>query len=701
MIGNGEVLGLKNNTLIGMWGITGAYNKSLLNEWSISGDPYFKSVVLLLHGNGISGAQNNTFLDSSINNFAITRIGTGQGSPNPYGDLWSNYFDGSGDLLSIASNTAFEMGTENFTWECWVYVTSFGNGFTVMSHFTSGTGARVAMFVDSTVGLSCDTGSGLGLTFSVVTAVTIPINAWTHCALVRDGSTFSLYVNGILNKTATSSASYVPTNQVFTIGDYNSDYSTGYGYISNVRVVKGTALYTSNFTPSNTPLTAVSGTSLLTCQNNRFIDNSSNNFAITVTGNPTVQRFSPYNISSTSYSAGSMLFNANGSYLRTPSNAALTPSNGAFTWEVWFYPRSFGQVADGGDTILYTGATGGLLIGRPPTSQGGWGVGTVGVGWSLLTATLPINGQWNHMAVSRTGTGTNQAALWLNGNRVAVGTVSQTFVQGTVDVSSGSTSYDIDGWMADYRLIKGSAIYDPASTTYTIPTAPLTAITNTSLLWSGLNAAIYDSSSNTLLETVANAQINTSITKFGTNSVAFDGVGDALTSPYSPNIDLINLSWTFEAWVYPTVANTAGTRIFSTGGGAVAWSSTTGIHILIQTSNGTSSGGFLNFQISNNTASPLNVTSTSTVPINQWTFISVAVSGTTAYLGVNGNVISGSVSGKLRPSTNPTLALGTIPGETTDTNRYAGYIEDVRLTNGVARYTSNYTVPIAPFPVSS
>ena len=53
-------------------------------------DPYFYDVTLLLSGDGTNGGQNNTFLDSSTNNFTITRNGnTTQGSFSPYGNLWS------------------------------------------------------------------------------------------------------------------------------------------------------------------------------------------------------------------------------------------------------------------------------------------------------------------------------------------------------------------------------------------------------------------------------------------------------------------------------------------------------------------------------------------------------------------------------------------------------------------------------------
>ncbi len=88
-------------------------------------DAYFNRVTLLLPGNGTNGAQNNTFLDSSTNNFSITRNGnTTQGTFSPFSQTgWSNYFDGSSSL-SYAANADFNFGTGTFTVEGWAYITA-------------------------------------------------------------------------------------------------------------------------------------------------------------------------------------------------------------------------------------------------------------------------------------------------------------------------------------------------------------------------------------------------------------------------------------------------------------------------------------------------------------------------------------------------------------------------------------------------
>ena len=177
--------------------------------------------------------------------------------------------------------------------------------------------------------------------------------------------------------------------------------------------------------------------------------------------------------------------------------------------------------------------------------------------------------------------------------------------------------------------------------------------------------------------------------------MAFDGTGDWLLSPYRPFFDLVPANaWTFEAWVHPLSFGN-DKRIFSTGGGTAAWNSSTGIHVLIQT---LATTGALNLQLSTNTASPTGASTTQALNVVAWNHVAVSVSGNTAYLAVNGTVTSVSVSTKVRPSGNPSLALGIIPGEASNVFDFWGYMDEVRLTTGVARYTANFDVPQRPLP---
>jgi len=109
-------------------------------------DAQFNYVTMLLHGDGTNGAQNNTFLDSSTNNFTITRNGnTTQGSFSPYGSNWSNFFNGgNSDYLRVPNNAAFVYGTGDFTIETWLYFTTLSPAYQVIYDGRASAGADVS-----------------------------------------------------------------------------------------------------------------------------------------------------------------------------------------------------------------------------------------------------------------------------------------------------------------------------------------------------------------------------------------------------------------------------------------------------------------------------------------------------------------------------------------------------------------------------
>ena len=117
-------------------------------------------------------------------------------------------------------------------------------------------------------------------------AYDIPSNTWAHIAVTRDASNvIRLFMNGYqIGGTYTSAAAFSNTLRIGA--EFYSGSITGRmdGFISNFRIVTGSALYTSNFTPPTSALTAITGTQILTLQNATIIDNSTNALTITNTG---------------------------------------------------------------------------------------------------------------------------------------------------------------------------------------------------------------------------------------------------------------------------------------------------------------------------------------------------------------------------------------------------------------------------------
>jgi hypothetical protein len=376
-------------------------------------DPNFNNVTLLLHGDGSNGAQNNTFLDSSTNNFTITRNGnTTQGSFSPYGSNWSNYFDGTGDYLTVPANTAFAFGTGDFTVEFWFNAASYRTSgpyydcFLALGNFANSPYFRINQDGRLTAGITA--------TNEYYTTSTVTLNRWTHFAVTRQGSTVRLFVNGVLETTQTNSTNLLNTTDV-TVGTsaWQAANETFTGYLSNVRVLKGTAVYTSTFTPSTTPLTAITNTSLLTCQSNRFIDNSTNNFTITRNGDVKVTNFAPFAPTaaySTTTNGGSAYFDGTDDHLTVASNAAFAFGTGDFTIECWVY------VANTSSQMIFVDLRGASSSAIAPliymTSSGVVNYYTNGS--VRITGTGISANSWNHLAVSRSGTSTK---LFINGTQ--------------------------------------------------------------------------------------------------------------------------------------------------------------------------------------------------------------------------------------------------------------------------------------------
>jgi hypothetical protein len=643
---------------------------------AVAVDEFFNRVTLLLPGNGTNGAQNNTFLDSSTNNFTITRNGnTTQGTFTPFSQTgWSNYFDGTGDYLSIASG--MNVGTSDFTIEAWVFPTAWTVAFTSVfsTRPSNSTGGATDVWV---LGVN-DTGypyifSGA---FQIQgSAGQVVLNAWTHLAVSRSGSTMRLFVNGTLVQTSTTSQNY--TQGAGAIGANRDGSEQWTGYLSNLRLVSGTAVYTSSFTPSTTPLTAITNTSLLTCQSNRFIDNSSNAYTITRNGDVSIQAFSPF-APTAAYSAatvgGSGYFDGTGDYLSNATAAVADFGTGDFTFECWFYltalsSSSFYQIFSAANTV------GAFQVYKTTTSNDIVldvnGIKTL----TLLSGSSLSANSWYHIAVVRSGSGSNNLKTYVNGSQTFQYTDSTNFTVTGAYVGAFATGVSTwPGYIAGLRFLKGTA-QAPSG----IPTAPPTAITNTVLLLNFTNAGITDATAKNDLETVGNAQISTTQSKFGGGSMLFDGTGDYLTFPSSPNLAFGTGNYTVEAWVYFTSISGAALQIiFRSGGG--------GNNFYFHVDND---------QISVGTGSAFISNQSTTFNTNTWYHIAACRSGTTLRLFRDGTQVGSSVTDNTNWVSTGTAGVGS---NETGIQTVSGYIDDLRVSK-YARYTSNFTPPTVAFPL--
>ena len=211
-------------------------------------------------------------------------------SPASFASSRSVLFNGSNQYLSIPKNAAFNFGTGDLTIEFWIYFTAVGYGRAVTSWslvggvsgtWSVGIGNTSLNFTEVIVGEP-----GPSATFSSI------LNTWAHIAVSRSSGTTKLFLNGSQVASAAQTTNF--NNTSYPV--YVSMSPSIPAYISNLRILKGTALYTSNFTPPTSPLTSITNTSLLTCNAATIVDSSTNNFTITNNGSATVSTVIPFNV---------------------------------------------------------------------------------------------------------------------------------------------------------------------------------------------------------------------------------------------------------------------------------------------------------------------------------------------------------------------------------------------------------------------
>ena len=658
----------------------------------VPSEDQFNRVSFLSHFEGANNGVNNAFDDGSASNHTITAAGNvTQGSFGPFArpdGEWGVTFDGTGDYLSAEDDTNFSFGTGDFTVECLLFRQS--NSATIndimgtsnnSAYLGSNRGGWVlAYYHNYSVGnlYAVKFGYQYNNSFPVDIAFTKTLNAntWYHLAITRQGNQLKCFVDGTqTGNTVTDSTNMISTEPL-TVGTGSgaSNYVTG--NISNVRVIKGTAVYTSNFTPPTSPLTAITNTKLLTCQSNRFVDNSASALTVTPSGNPAVTSFGPF-LTSAVYDAAvngaSGYFRGGGTddYLITANASSdFNLGTGQFTFECWVYLTSSAQ-----QTIMGSGVSGSSSMFNIFLLSGVLQVHSPSAVIFSNAGTLQLFA-WQHIVVERDSN--NDLKAFLNGTQTATTNTTADF--GANNIFKVGTHFngtnDLSGYVSDVRFIKGSGVAPQAGG----PTAPLSTVTNTKLLLNMADGQAIDSAAQNNLTLYGNAKISTAQAKFGNTSLLLDGTGDAAQIATTTNLFAFGTGdYTVEMWLYLTAVN-ENDQIFD-----------------MRTSDSSvNPGSYLDSSARPNLyiSGGVRLTSNTAISANTWTHFAICrASGTTRIFQ------AGQVTGTLNSDTYNIVAGKLMLGaryNSAGTNNGQGHWEDVRVSN-MARYTSNFTAPAEPF----
>ena len=664
-------------------------------------DDEFNRVSFLSHFDGANNGVNNAFDDSSASNHTITRSGDAQqGSFGPFArpeGYWGVDFGAGGFGANIASNSEFAIGSSsNFTFEYFLFWGNNTDSQVILDARPDNTNGAYPLF--SVYGASHSSANKVNfmlLTDPDVRAVsssTLTIGAWNHVVCQRTSGTLEIYINGTKDSTTTSTTGSTTASR-FLIGA-NAFDSQGASVqlnrlkdgnmLSNIRFVNGTAVYSgSSITVPTSALTAITNTKFLALQSNRFVDNSTLNNIITTTSNMSISAFGPFltdAVYDPAVNGASAYFDGSGDFLSFSHASDFAFGTGDFTIEWW----SWGGTGTGNAEYIYQGTSAsqqyhhliesnGTIMRYYPTAGSNPMHDT---GWGAI-----VQNAWTHYAVARTSGTTN---LYKNGVRVltASGSPSNSNIQSTVARIGASTDGSTTGspwlgYITDFRIVKGTGVY--TGTTYTVPTAPLTAITNTKLLLNMQDAQAIDSAAQSNLTLYGNTKISSTKSKFGDTSMYFDGTDDYATF----NTITLSGDFTVEAYAYASNIDTEQCllgQLTATRTQVFRINHIQADSILVFGSESYIFGG------TNNLNSALN-------GINSNTWFHMAV---TRQSGVCRLFVNGALKDTNNSDTN-SLILNVIGNKGDGTQDWNGYADELRITNGLARYTNSFTAPTAPF----
>ena len=226
------------------------------------GDVYYPQTVLLAPFEGTNGSTSTS--DSSTKNHSFSFSGSSLSistSQSKFGSssLFHNNQSSTADHVSLGTSSDFliNQNTE-YTFEFWYRaldtttppVFSFGTYNSVIQY-------RITCTGDGNLAFKSGSG-GWGWGSITIGGGTLTVDTWKHCAIVRNAGTLTLYVDGTSVASA-STANWGGTSGTMRIGTYFGDARSGYFYMDDLRITKGIARYTGNFTPPTTAHLTSSG----------------------------------------------------------------------------------------------------------------------------------------------------------------------------------------------------------------------------------------------------------------------------------------------------------------------------------------------------------------------------------------------------------------------------------------------------------
>ena len=646
-----------------------------------------------------NGAVNvGNYVDESTNGYTFTQVGTSTNSTSAFspwsapighwacqlntiaGESLSQYITSS---ASLAYNT-----TQDITWEAFVMRTHISSFNTIASLSSSG---QVVGRLTST---------GLGTQFAASTTgpagdTMLRPNTWHHIALVRIGGIGYTYFDGLLIASGANSDARNFSGSLAVIGNYNANVNQEWlGYISNMRITIGEGLYTGEFVPPTSPLTAGANTKCLMFVGPTFNDYSGNGQTLTTgTAYGRMVPISPFASAASSTWDGT---STAGSYFSsgTASNFVQGPAiagangfgTGDFTVEAWVY-MAVGQSNNGTFVGAWSGtsSSSSWLMSQGSTAANGglrfvMSNGTSNITVESATGGILRPGNWVHCAVTRSS---GTLMMFLNGTQVHSVANNISIVASSTPITVGAISTGAapcpTTLITGVKVTPGVALYTASFTPSTTPPTPSSGTTN---LLNFRTASIYDDRANATLIPVGDTKVSNAQAPYGTTSVAFDGTGDYMIVHNAQSAWYFGGAADFTVEMYVYINNAVNTSFF-----------------LVDSRNASqqTSWNFIRSSANKliwNIGATARATSTTNLVAGQWYHVAYSRLAGRGYLFINGNLeTAGGVADTDTYSvTTANAHTATIGGAYNGVALLNGYIKGLRISRW-GRYRENFTPP--------
>jgi len=615
-------------------------------------------------------------------------------APGPFADGVGS-FDGTGDTLSIPDSDDWSYGSDDFTMRAWVRWEALSS--TQYYFYAQGNSPIISWYHDhSTNELVFFDYNGSSYLIEFYCSWTPVIDTWYHIELVRDGNTWYMFINGESQSLTLRNGSYSAT-----LGNYSStlyinsrNNSTGFhnGQMCDFEV-SATARHTSNFTPPSR-LSSDSDTKLLLpmtadLDGSTTFTDSSGRHTVTANGDAAIRKqvFSPFECQ-----AGS--FDGTGDYLSVPDSSDWDLGTGDATIRTWVYF----------DTL--SSSHGIFTLKQDQDNRVGLRWNHSNNKWVLyaLSGASPVIDKpfsdsiaqtgWYYICLVKNG---STYDFYRDGVKLSEAGTDGAWPNLTADLDIGRADYItsfqyLDGKMADFEIIKGTAITD-----FSAPTERLTKQTNTVLLvpmnsldpdgWEDIsdNAHTITANGDAFIESGASDP-------YVDGCGEFDGTGDYLSVPDSDDWDFGSGDFTVEFFLRSSFISDTWDK-FIVGSKTDRDAGTGWAFAMASPQN---LGNVLFWSGVNQTLSnALGYDTGPDVNDNTWRHIAVSRDGNTYRLFVDGTMVDTNSESEA-VNADGDLYVGS--SLDLNTNRYfPGYLGPTRISKGIDLYTSNFTPPNALF----